>query len=212
MTELVVEDSVPQLPKSPGAIMRSAREKAGLHLAVLSVNLKVSIKQLEALEADRFESLPEPVFARALAAKVCRFLKIEADPVLALMPQMTNGLKPLQLIESESRSSFKTHRMDQPSGTNRRGGKLWILFAIICLLAGAYSADLQRHVFNVKTKPEVSEVVPTMPPPVQEQAVPDSTQVELPKALVFESSTPALDANRRNTPKDSNPPTLEVKK
>jgi hypothetical protein len=49
-------------------------------------------------------------------------------------------------------------------------------------------------------------------PPVQEQAVPDSTQVELPKALVFESSTPALDANRRNTPKDSNPPTLEVKK
>ena len=211
MTELIVEALVPQLPKSPGAIMRSAREKAGVHLAVLSVNLKVSIKQLEALEADRYENLPEPVFARALAAKVCRFLKIEADPVLALMPQMTNGLKPLQLIESDNRSSFKTHRMDQPSGTNRRGGKLWILFAIICLLAGAYSADLQRHLFNLRTKTEVLEVVPTMPP-VQEQAAPDSTQVELPKALVFDSSTPPPDAKRLNTPNDSNPPTLEVKK
>ena len=52
MTEVTVEDS---MPPSPGAIMRSAREKAGVHLAVLSVNLKVSIKQLEALEADRFE-------------------------------------------------------------------------------------------------------------------------------------------------------------
>ena len=89
------------LPPSPGGIMRSAREKAGVHLGVLSVNLKVSIKQLEALEADQFQHLPEPVFARALAAKVCRFLKIDSEPVLALMPQMTNGLKPLQLIESE---------------------------------------------------------------------------------------------------------------
>ena len=211
MTELIVETLVPALPKSPGAIMRSAREKAGVHLAVLSVNLKVSIKQLEALEADRFENLPEPVFARALAAKVCRFLKIEADPVLALMPQMTNGLKPLQLIESDSRSSFKTHRMDHPSGTNRQGRKLWVLFAIICLLAGAYSVDLQRHIFSVKTKSEASEIVPTMPP-VQEQAAPDPAQVELPKALVFDSSTPAPDVNCRNAPNDSNPPTLEVKK
>ena len=194
MTETLDEAS---MPRSPGGIMRSAREKAGVHLAVLSVNLKVSIKQLEALEADQFQHLPEPVFARGLAAKVCRFLKIDAEPVLALMPQMTNGLKPLQLIESDHRSSFKLHRMDQPSGT------------VICLLAWAYSADLQLTDFNPNTKPEVSDVVPTMPP-VQEQAAPDATQADLPKAMVFDSSTP--DTTRRNNPNDSNPPTLEVKK
>jgi cytoskeleton protein RodZ len=58
MTETLDQAS---MPRSPGGIMRSAREKAGLHLAVLSVNLKVSIKQLEALEADQFQHLPEPV-------------------------------------------------------------------------------------------------------------------------------------------------------
>jgi hypothetical protein len=62
---------------------------------------------------------------------------------------------------------------------------------------------------NPNTKPEVVDVVPTMPP-VQEQAAPDSTQADLPKAMVFDSSTP--ETNRRNTPNDSNPPTLEVKK
>ena len=206
MTETLDEAS---MPRSPGGIMRSAREKAGLHLAVLSVNLKVSIKQLEALEADQFQYLPEPVFARALAAKVCRFLKIDSDPVLALMPQMTNGLKPLQIIESDNRSSSRLHRMDQPSGTHPKGRKLWILFAVICILAWAYSADLHVTVFNPNTKAEASDVVPTMPP-VQEQAAPDSTQADLPKAMVFDSSTP--EANRRNTPNDSNPPTLEVKK
>lgn len=206
MTETLDEAS---MPRSPGGIMRSAREKAGLHLAVLSVNLKVSVKQLEALEADQFQYLPEPVFARALAAKVCRFLKIDSEPVLALMPQMTNGLKPLQIIESDNRSSNRMHRMDQPSGTHPKGRKLWILFAVICMLAWAYSADLHVTVFNLNTKAEASDVVPTMPP-VQEQAVPDSTQTDLPKAMVFDSSAP--ETNRRNTPNDSNPPTLEVKK
>ena len=206
MTETLDEASK---PRSPGGIMRSAREKAGLHLAVLSVNLKVSVKQLEALEADQFQYLPEPVFARALAAKVCRFLKIDSEPVLALMPQMTNGLKPLQIIESDNRSSNRVHRMDQPSGTHPKGRKLWILFAVICMLAWAYSADLHVTVFNLNTKAEASDVVPTMPP-VQEQAAPDSTQTDLPKAMVFDSSAP--ETNRRNTPIDSNPPTLEVKK
>jgi cytoskeletal protein RodZ len=206
MTETLDEAS---MPRSPGGIMRSAREKAGLHLAVLSVNLKVSIKQLEALEADQFQYLPEPVFARALAAKVCRFLKIDSEPVLALMPQMTNGLKPLQIIESDNRSSNRMHRMDQPSGTHPKGRKLWILFAVICILAWAYSADFHVTVFNPNTKAEASDVVPTMPP-VQEQAAPDSTQADLPKAMVFDSSTP--ETNRRTPPNDSNPPTLEVKK
>jgi cytoskeleton protein RodZ len=206
MTETLDEAS---MPRSPGGIMRAAREKAGLHLAVLSVNLKVSIKQLEALEADQFQHLPEPVFARGLAAKVCRFLKIDSEPVLALMPQMTNGLKPLQLIESDNSSSNRLHRMDQPSGTHPKGRKLWILLAVICLLVWAYSVDLQLTDFNPSTKPEVSDVVPTMPP-VQEQAAPDATQADLPKAMVFDSSTP--DTTRRNIPKDSNPPTLEVKK
>lgn len=206
MTETLDEAS---MPRSPGGIMRSAREKAGLHLAVLSVNLKVSVKQLEALEADQFQYLPEPVFARALAAKVCRFLKIDSEPVLALMPQMTNGLKPLQIIESDNRSSNRMHRMDQPSGTHPKGRKLWILFAVICMLAWAYSTDLHVTVFNLNTKAEASDVVPTMPP-VQEQAAPDSTQTDLPKAMVFDSSAP--ETNRRNTPIDSNPPTLEVKK
>jgi cytoskeleton protein RodZ len=173
------------------------------------VNLKVSIKQLEALEADQFQHLPEPVFARALAAKVCRFLKIDSEPVLALMPQMTNGLKPLQLIESDNRSSKRLHRMDLPSGTDPKGRKLWILLTAMCILALAYAADLHLIVYNPNTQPQLSEVVPTMPP-VQQPLAPDATQADLPKALVFDSSPP--DANRPNTPNDSNPPTPEVKK
>ena len=51
-----------------GAMLRQAREDAGLHVEALAVALKVTVKKLEALEAGRIDLLPDPTFARGLAA------------------------------------------------------------------------------------------------------------------------------------------------
>ncbi len=72
---------------SAGMLLRHARETAGLHIAALAVALKVPVKKLEALEMDRHDLLPDTVFVRALASSVCRTLKIDAAPVLVLLPQ-----------------------------------------------------------------------------------------------------------------------------
>ncbi len=77
--------AVPQV--SAGALLRQARESAGLHVAALAVSLKVPVRKLEALEEDRYGDLPDAVFARALASSVCRNLKIDPQPVLARLPQ-----------------------------------------------------------------------------------------------------------------------------
>ena len=77
---------VPPHQPSAGALIRQARESVGLHIAALAVALKVPVKRLEALEADRFDLLPDAVFARALAGSVCRALKIDVAPILALLP------------------------------------------------------------------------------------------------------------------------------
>ncbi len=70
-----------------GALLRQARESAGIDLPALAQALKVSVKKLEALEADRYDLLPDAVFVRALASSVCRALKVDAAPALALLPQ-----------------------------------------------------------------------------------------------------------------------------
>ena len=72
---------------SAGELIRRAREAAGLHIAALAVSLKVPVRKLEALEAGRFDVLPDAVFVRALASSVCRSLKIDAGPVLDRLPQ-----------------------------------------------------------------------------------------------------------------------------
>lgn len=70
-----------------GALLRQAREAAGMHIAALAVSLKVPVKKLEALEQDRFDLLPDAVFVRALASSVCRTLKLDAAAVLERLPQ-----------------------------------------------------------------------------------------------------------------------------
>ena len=72
---------------SAGTLLRQAREAAGLHVDSLAANLKVPVRKLEALEEDRYEELPDAVFARALASSVCRTLKIDPAPVLQRLPQ-----------------------------------------------------------------------------------------------------------------------------
>ena len=74
---------------SAGALLRQAREASGLHIAALAVALKVPVKRIEALEADRFDLLPSAVFSRALASSVCRALKIDPAAVLAQLPGLT---------------------------------------------------------------------------------------------------------------------------
>jgi cytoskeleton protein RodZ len=93
MTENTQVDSSPAAATA-GGLLKAARQAVGMHLAVLSVNLKVPVRQLEALEADQYLLDQSPVFARGLAASVCRQLRIDPAPVLALMPLSSNYLEP----------------------------------------------------------------------------------------------------------------------
>ena len=70
-----------------GGLLREARQASGMHIAALAVALKVPVSKLEALEADNFGALPDTVFVRALASSVCRTLKLDPAPILALLPQ-----------------------------------------------------------------------------------------------------------------------------
>jgi cytoskeleton protein RodZ len=84
MTEETTTSITPST--TAGALLRQLREDAGFKLDVLAQALRVSSAKLEALEADRLDDLPDAMFARALTLAVCRQLKIDATPVLALLP------------------------------------------------------------------------------------------------------------------------------
>ena len=80
------ETPVQEARASAGALLRAARERQGMHVAALAAAIKIPQRKLEALESDRLDELPDATFARALALTVCRALKIDPAPVLAVLP------------------------------------------------------------------------------------------------------------------------------
>ncbi len=120
-------DESPAPGESAGALLRQAREAAGLHIAALAVALKVPVKKLEALEADRLDLLPDAVFVRALASSVCRTLKIDAAQVLALLPQ--TGKPRLDYQQTSINTPFR-------SPSDGPGPSLWAQVSRPAVLAG----------------------------------------------------------------------------
>ncbi|BEP43103.1 helix-turn-helix domain-containing protein [Variovorax sp. V15] len=122
--------------KTAGDLLREAREAHGLHIEMVAAALKVPPQKLMALEADDIASLPDPVFARALASSVCRALRIDPAPVLAKLP----STQKVSLAETD-----RTLRSNINSGTPRWNGNgrssglpsRPLLIVVLLLLIGA---------------------------------------------------------------------------
>lgn len=165
------ESALPQagasLPMTAGQMIRTARVQMGMHLAVLSVNLKVPIRQLEALEADEHDQTKGPVFVRALASSVCRHLHIDPAPVLALLPQSTDRMllpKPTLLeIDAARRVPWNLQnvlRAIQMQTVLIAAAMLMLIAALLWLPSPSTWGWLQPA---IKAEP-VTQAAPVLPP------------------------------------------------
>ncbi|MBI3171485.1 MAG: helix-turn-helix domain-containing protein, partial [Hydrocarboniphaga effusa] len=68
---------------SPGALVRQARERAGLAADELATQIKLSRNTLDALERDDFASLSEPVYVRGYYRKIAKMLPVSEAELLA---------------------------------------------------------------------------------------------------------------------------------
>lgn len=150
---------------SAGTLLRSAREAAGIHIGALAVSLKVPVRKLEALEADDLAQLPDAVFARALAASVCRSLKIDPEPVLQMLPQLHTPSMPVG-------NPGQTVRLDNHRGLRLSGSfglPKPVLMVTAALLVGAVVVLLLPTLRGAADLPAmIDSALPptTMPTPI----------------------------------------------
>ena len=71
------------IPQRPGQQLRSGREAQGLSIDDVAEVLRFSRRQLEAVEADDYASLPGATFTRGLVRSYAKLLKLLPDPLLA---------------------------------------------------------------------------------------------------------------------------------
>src|SRR5690349_17118430 len=67
---------------SIGQTLRQAREERGVELSDVEVATKIRVKFLEAMESDRWEELPAPVYARGFLDIYGRYLGLDQKALL----------------------------------------------------------------------------------------------------------------------------------
>ncbi|NDZ11811.1 DUF4115 domain-containing protein [Variovorax sp. WS11] len=194
---------------SAGDMLRQAREAHGLHLDMVAAALKVTPQKLAALESDDIEALPDPVFARALAASVCRALRIDPAPVLAKLP----GAQPAGLAQAD-RTMSKALPSQVRAGNASSGlpSRALLTVVVLLLIGAAVLFWLPQSIFDrvgeaisqIMSRSETSEAsVPASQAPAvrgQVGSVVEAVQPAVPLAAAPSPATPAVPAPAAATP------------
>lgn len=197
--------------ESPPVFLRQAREAAGLHIAALAAALKVPVKKLEALEAGRYDELPDMTFARALASSASRHLKI--DPAIVLSQIPLGHAPQLGAPHPAINAPFKTPNDAQSGSPLRWLLRPAVLAAVVLLLATLVLAFLPAFDAGLlisggtgsEAPPTVSE---TVSPAESGTPATEGSAVE-PVAPVASDASPASSA-APGTPPDSQPLSQET--
>ncbi|MGV3581098.1 MAG: helix-turn-helix domain-containing protein [Methylophilus sp.] len=87
-------DTVVQGISNCGGELKLAREKLNLSIQDISNQLRLSPKQVEAIETDEFEKLPEPTIVRGFIRNYAKLLKIDAQPILVAYSELAPNAEP----------------------------------------------------------------------------------------------------------------------
>lgn len=116
-------DAPPATPSAlptAGQMLNNARRSVGLSLEELAARVKVPVARLQALEEDRFDSWPDMNVVRAVAASVCRHVRLDSAIILARLPKPEKMVWSAAVADSpvgfRDKDGFK---MRSPSGLAR---------------------------------------------------------------------------------------------
>jgi cytoskeleton protein RodZ len=165
---------------TPQGLLRQAREASGLHIAALAAALKVPVKKLEALEAGRFDELPDMVFARALASSACRQIKVDPGPILEQIP--AGGKAQLDGSRTAINAPFKSDFAAAPTGPGGWLSLPAVLAAVALMLAALVLVFLPDMASAPAPAPDAqvaaaanSAVLPTASAPAESDAMAPDT-------------------------------------
>lgn len=135
--DVPVEIPVPAAPSSPGAIVRAAREAASLSVDDVAQQLKLAPRQVLALEADEYDKLPGRTFVRGFLRNYARLLGLDADALLAALPDGSTASLDRPAISPTTRVMGELPADASP----RAGHARWAIplaFVALVAIAAAY--------------------------------------------------------------------------
>lgn len=114
--------------EGPGAMLRRVREAKGLDVPAVAGMLHLSEKKLEALEADDFDLLPEPVYIRGYLKNYARFLDEPAAPILDAYARLT------PVTKSEKQPLLDSHVVEDMGSSGHDAVRIVSILLIVVVI------------------------------------------------------------------------------
>ncbi|MES2740558.1 MAG: RodZ domain-containing protein [Pseudomonadota bacterium] len=126
--------------EAPGAQLKVQREAMGWTIEQVADQLKLAPRQVVALEAGDFASLPTMAVVRGFIRAYAKVVKLDAAPLVAMIEVQPIGADSGAPVRREVAASFSETRF--PSMTKRSGKPVGlivvVLVALVAAAAGAY--------------------------------------------------------------------------
>ena len=163
-----------------GEGLRSAREERGIALDDIAVATRVSVRNLSALENERFRELPGGVFNRGIVRSYARYVGLDEDETVTAFTHALRrqGVDPEHENENWAEFAENVKRTRTPRLESRRyrwAGVIAMVMAVL-LLAGGVAALLTRRGI-VHLPPRIAARLHLLPGAQRQapaQAAPDS--------------------------------------
>jgi len=162
-----------------GRALAAAREAHGLSQGDVAGQLRLHLRQVQAIEAEDLAALPEGPFVRGYVRNYARLVDLPAEPLLSLLSARLRPADPLH-VESGSAAISPIQRAprDPLSGRVVIGG---VLVALVLLAVFGWWA------IRADEKARTGALTPPVPPARVEQAAPQ------PAATAEATAAPAPD-------------------
>ena len=184
-----------------GNVLKAAREAQGLSIHEVCSQLRLGIKQIQAIEQDDFDKLPQPSIVRGFIRNYARLLNIDVQPILEAYQRIVPNKAPLPL---SVRSNASPSVIDKPARAFRP--QRLLTFLIFLILAGIaayfYINHIKPHALqDASLAPDVAEISETtgqeiaMPVPESVPAMPETTSAPTAAESLDPNTTSSQAAN-----------------
>jgi cytoskeleton protein RodZ len=165
-----------------GAALAAARNAKNLSVQAVSDTLRLSIKQISALENDDFSALPQPMATRGFIRNYARLLELDAEPLLDSYRQRVPDNTPTSLNVQTSVPHVQLVKKNRP----------WFKYAAIVL-----SLVLVVWYFQVDQSASIATDLTGNSEVVSPVALPELTTA--PATLAEPASPPAAEVGTANS-------------
>ena len=147
--DAMADDSSYQRSRCGGAL-RQARETQGLSVQEVASKLRLGLKQIDAIEADQFEKLPEPTIVRGFIRNYAKLLKMNPEPLLDAYTVIVPSKMQYEMTVKPTSNMLVTSS-DKPKSSN------YIWAGLLALLALGAWLFYQNYIAKPNlTKPSTS--------------------------------------------------------